>query len=528
MTSFSGGVFMNTKAKIGMLCIAVAVMFSVLLAQAPIIITQPESVTIEGIAEHKLFVETKEDGNGPLTYQWYVGIGPNIDTDFRPIVNETDNWLVDTWRGTGAVNPLYYYVVVTDANSLTTVSSVANVTRDFVSATAPLIVTQPQDVSVKVGDKVVLSVSAISSDGGTLSYSWGGANGIGISGATESTFSPYTDRAGTFKYHVLVINTNTKVNGGQINSSISREVTVVVTSCEEIIAVDSEVTPKNTVTNCDSEISPGESTLFDTRWKLVGFFDVERNELREPRYGDPWGDDPDYWYTIHFLPDTVRGDHGLHAATGTSIMNAIGCLYIADYTLSTFILFEVIATVMGDRFDGQDYIDALREVQAFELKDTSLKLYYNDKKNYLLFRPLEEETATISVISREEVIAVDSEVIPKNEGTATISVTPLALRTVFIAGPNPANRHSDMTNFFWQGEVIKNGRLTVYDVAGNVVNKIRINDTAQGDLSKRQVGSWDLTDSVGRPVPIGTYLVKGIINTAGKREKVSVVISIVR
>jgi hypothetical protein len=149
-----------------------------------------------------------------------------------------------------------------------------------------------------------------------------------------------------------------------------------------------------TVTNCDSGVSPeekGERMLFDTRWKLAGFYDVERNELREPRYGEiPFDLEHDRWYTLHFLSAT--DDHmGAHQANGISVGNMAGCAYIADYALSTFVFFHVTTLVTNDFYDGQDYIDALQDVQAFELKDTSLKLYYNDKKNYLLFRPWEKQ-----------------------------------------------------------------------------------------------------------------------------------------
>jgi hypothetical protein len=100
--------------------------------------------------------------------------------------------------------------------------------------------------------------------------------------------------------------------------------------------------------------------------------------------------------------------------------------------------------------------------------------------------------------------------------------------SAFTAGRNPAVKGEGAVRFFYQGKQVNSGRLTVYDASGKVVKKIKISDSGFGNPGKRKVGSWDLTDSVGRPVPIGTYLVKGIINTAGKREKVSVVISVVR
>jgi hypothetical protein len=86
--------------------------------------------------------------------------------------------------------------------------------------------------------------------------------------------------------------------------------------------------------------------------------------------------------------------------------------------------------------------------------------------------------------------------------------------------------------FFRQGSRVDNATLTVYDAAGNVINKIKITDNtivgADGNrLGRRQVGSWDLRDMRGRPVVEGTYLVRGAVVTADrKREKVSLVIGV--
>jgi flagellar hook assembly protein FlgD len=67
----------------------------------------------------------------------------------------------------------------------------------------------------------------------------------------------------------------------------------------------------------------------------------------------------------------------------------------------------------------------------------------------------------------------------------------------------------------------------IYDASGNAVRTINIADNAAVTNGKRQVGSWDLNDAKGRPVPAGTYLVKGTVKTAGgKRENVSVAVGV--
>ncbi|MDR3012766.1 MAG: InlB B-repeat-containing protein [Chitinispirillales bacterium] len=100
----------------------------------------------------------------------------------------------------------------------------------------------------------------------------------------------------------------------------------------------------------------------------------------------------------------------------------------------------------------------------------------------------------------------------------------------FAAGPNPASRassESNAVNFFWQGGKIDNAVLTIFDASGRVVNRITIADRGDGSASRRVVGTWDLTDNRGRPVPEGTYLVRGVITAPnGNRERVSLAIGV--
>jgi flagellar hook assembly protein FlgD len=97
----------------------------------------------------------------------------------------------------------------------------------------------------------------------------------------------------------------------------------------------------------------------------------------------------------------------------------------------------------------------------------------------------------------------------------------------FTAGPNPVLKQSGIVNFFRQGKRVSNSELRIYDATGNVISKVKISDKTLNSQAKRQVGTWDLTDSKGRPVSEGTYLVKGVLKTSdGKSEKVSVILSV--
>jgi len=117
--------------------------------------------------------------------------------------------------------------------------------------------------------------------------------------------------------------------------------------------------------------------------------------------------------------------------------------------------------------------------------------------------------------------------------SATVSVSFNKLDVVFSVGPNPASGLSGPIRFFRFGVHIESATLYVYDVVGNAVRKIEIEKDIGGNLSaasaksKRLIGSWDLKDAYGRPVPAGTYLVKGIIKASdGKDEKVSAVVGV--
>ena len=114
---------------------------------------------------------------------------------------------------------------------------------------------------------------------------------------------------------------------------------------------------------------------------------------------------------------------------------------------------------------------------------------------------------------------------PKEEATVIASIT--ALSGEFTAGPNPVSKQSGSVNFYRQGKRVGNSELRIYDATGNVINKVKISDKALNSQARRQVGSWDLKDSKGRPVSEGTYLVKGVVKTSdGKGEKVSVILGV--
>ena len=128
----------------------------------------------------------------------------------------------------------------------------------------------------------------------------------------------------------------------------------------------------------------------------------------------------------------------------------------------------------------------------------------------------------------DAVLSFDREIPKRDSNKTTASVSPVAVITAeFTAGPNPASKSAGAVSFFRAGKRISSGELWVYDASGDAIKKIRVSD-AEGGKSTRKVGSWDLTDAKGREVSGGAYLVRGTVVTDGKRERVAVIVGVVR
>jgi hypothetical protein len=131
-------------------------------------------------------------------------------------------------------------------------------------------------------------------------------------------------------------------------------------------------------------------------------------------------------------------------------------------------------------------------------------------------------TAPVSVSSAERAVP---EIRPSEEAAAIAPTVILAGE--FTAGANPISKSSGSVNFFRQGRRIADCELRIYDVNGNIINRVKIKDNAIATQARRKVGTWDLCDRFGRTVSEGTYLARGIITLPnGKKEKVSVILSV--
>ena len=101
-------------------------------------------------------------------------------------------------------------------------------------AQAPEIIKQPQDITVKLGDKTYLSVQAQVTDGGKLSYLWfnnttaSNSGGRWISGANDPSYTIPTGAIGTYYYYVMIANENNLATVEKTVSVVSNAVTVRV------------------------------------------------------------------------------------------------------------------------------------------------------------------------------------------------------------------------------------------------------------------------------------------------------------
>jgi len=246
-------------------------------------------------------------------------------------------------------------------------------------------------------------------------------------------------------------------------------------------------------------------TLFNTKWKLEGFFNTGSNQLERL---NPSNEDR---YTLEFIQDSVvvYDDVEYQVCRGNLSNTSFWGLYTVNHANST-IEFEVIIrpTTAADSDDGERFDRALYLSRMFELRNSSLKMYYGDKGDYLQFSRAEQPDIT----------AAASEAIPEI----------LVAGKRLTAGPNPVARSAGAVNFYSESRLVSRTQLKIFNASGRLVRKIQVRDNASAaGQSRSLVGSWDLKDARGKLVPTGTYLVEGMVKTSdGQREQVSIILGV--
>jgi len=145
--------------------------------------------------------------------------------------------------------------------------------------------------------------------------------------------------------------------------------------------------------------------LRGTKWKLVGIVDVKTGDLRvlqatnhertftlafdNPRVLNGAYVDMDFFEGVKF--DCTQD--GLGSLSTISSANVYAACYEINYERRTFRTIRFGGTRRGYGDDGFLYPNALvdmRDGTRFCLQDNQLRLYYNDNKNYLLFKQIEQ------------------------------------------------------------------------------------------------------------------------------------------
>ncbi|MCD7947519.1 MAG: S-layer homology domain-containing protein [Oscillospiraceae bacterium] len=172
---------------------------------------------------------------GVLTYQWYRNTAETTSGAELVSGETTTSCTPDT----SAATTWYYYVVITDGTD-TVYSNFAAVAVILRTAKAPIIATQPADVSTPQNTAVTLSVTATAPntgyDEGALSYQWYAVNADGsttlIEEETDAEYTPTVTQTGYYYYYVVVTYT---LNDTQ-SSVTSATVCVTVTRSDGNVA----------------------------------------------------------------------------------------------------------------------------------------------------------------------------------------------------------------------------------------------------------------------------------------------------
>ena len=206
---------------------------------APVISGQPQGAAYHfGATPAAITVTAAAQSGGSLYYQWY-GNSSASGSGGTAIIGETGSSFTPGSTTMATVGTYYYYVVVSDpANGLSSTSNVAViVVNTQVNAANPTISVHPAGATYATNaTATALSVSASSSDGGSISYQWysntvnTNAGGALIGGQTSSAYTPPTTTAGTVYYYVEITNTiSDNGDGGQKTATVaSNPATVVV------------------------------------------------------------------------------------------------------------------------------------------------------------------------------------------------------------------------------------------------------------------------------------------------------------
>lgn len=192
-------------------------------AAQPQITEQPSNLTKKLNEDYSFYVVASTIDGGKLSYQWYYSS-----------LEDREGLIIDD--GTSArlsgkmdINSSgYYYCVITNTlpdngdggtKTVSVQTERVQLSLQTVNASAPVIITEPVNISNRINDGFSFTVSATSEDKGSLSYQWyfsESENMIpnAIDGATNASFSGKISLTNLGYYYCIVTNTITDNGDG--------------------------------------------------------------------------------------------------------------------------------------------------------------------------------------------------------------------------------------------------------------------------------------------------------------------------
>lgn len=214
-----------------------------------------------------------------------------------------------------------------------------------VDAAAPVIITQPTDISVRKGAASAgLEVKAYSEDNGSLGYQWFSSasedgEGEAVENADKSYLAVDTSKDGTTYYWCVVTNTNSAAGGNKTASVTTNKATVKVWSSAETPRIVTQPKSSNYVFGAQDEALPLEveaavsSGVLSYQWykSATGSYDdaVKIETANVSSYVPAIGERGSSWY---FCEITNRDETASESVTSV-VRSSIACVSIDyDYT----------------------------------------------------------------------------------------------------------------------------------------------------------------------------------------------------
>ena len=221
-----------------------------------------------GCKEPKSDVDNRKpsevDNQNPVASDFIIGnlsqtVGNITPVTVKPKVNKSTGTITIFYNGStilptevGTYTVNFNVAAVSGWNAVNGLSAGILTVNEQVNAKTPFIASQPTDATVTVNAPHSLSVEAIVTDGGSLSYRWysntsaSNSGDTAITGATSDIYKTPTSTVGIFYYFVEVTNTiSNNGDGGNKTASI-RSNAVILTVNTKVNAQTPTITSQPT------------------------------------------------------------------------------------------------------------------------------------------------------------------------------------------------------------------------------------------------------------------------------------------